>query len=51
MCLFRLTAAGGGGGGGVRIRCKMTGTASALTAFTLYLKINSAGQAKWECDL
>ena len=33
------------------IRCKMTGTASALTTFTLYLKINSAGQAKWECDL
>ena len=31
----------------------MTGTASALTTFTLYLKINSAGQAKWpwECDL
>ena len=50
MCLFRMTAAGGGGGG-IRIRCKMTGTASALTAFTLYLKINSAGQAKWECDL
>ena len=22
-----------------------------LTTFTLYLKINSAGQAKWECDL